>query len=101
MRSWRIMLGPFVIWALHFVGIYALASLEAVGDPFQADRWRQIALAFSGACLIGVISVTVWLRARAPTTDLEQRLGMFGGVVAAIAVAWQSLPLLVSAVASA
>jgi hypothetical protein len=100
MQAWRIMLGPFLIWAAHFVGLYALASLEAVGDPSQAARWRLIGLMLSGACVLALGLGSLWILRRPAVTGLQRRLGLVGGMLAGVAVVWQSLPLVVSAVAA-
>lgn len=50
MSFWPWSLGGPAIWALHFLGLYSLASAADVAAD-RADAWRGAGLAFSLACL--------------------------------------------------
>lgn len=96
MREWRMMLGPFLIWAAHFVLVYALASLADIRPASESGLWRTLGLALSLCCIIGLAAVMAWGRSSSRFSPLAKRLGLFGGGIALLAVAWQSLPLLIS-----
>ncbi len=96
MREWRAMLGPFLIWTAHFAVVYGVASLADIA-PLETASWRVAGLAFSALCLAALILIAVWQRRRMSATALARGLGLTGSLVGLIAVAWQSLPLLLSA----
>lgn len=96
MRAWRTMLGPFLIWTVHFVAIYGVASIADIGDRGDAERWRAAGLVLTGLCLAAI----AWCGLRPirdqSQSDLARRLGLSGAVIGLVAVAWQSLPLVLS-----
>jgi hypothetical protein len=99
MARWSFMLSGFLLWALHFAGLYAIASVEAETAHADMEFWRTVALAFSIACLSSSIGVALWTylhlaRARSDGFAFHRQLAALGGVVAAIAITWQTLPLL-------
>jgi hypothetical protein len=98
MRRWSYILGGLLIWALHFSGVYAIASLEAQTQANDAAAWRRAAIVFSFLCLAACLAISVrvfrrWRSAATPVPFHEQ-LAALGGGVAAIAVGWQTLPAL-------
>lgn len=99
MRSWRIMLGPFLIWGLHFAAVYGLASLEAISRPSTADLWRGVGAVFTGLCFLALVGGMIGVAKGLDVSPLARKLGLYGGGVAALAVVWQSLPLLISSLA--
>lgn len=96
MRDWRVMLGPFLIWTAHFAVVYGVASVADIAPP-QAGAWQVAGIAFSALCLAALVVTAVRLRRRTAATPLARGLGLTGSLVGFIAVAWQSLPLLLSA----
>lgn len=96
MRDWRLMLGPFLIWTAHFVVVYGVASVADIA-PEETGTWRIAGLVFSALCLVALTVIAVRLRQRTAATPLARGLGLTGSLVGFIAVAWQSLPLLLSA----
>ncbi|MDG2520682.1 hypothetical protein P7B02_03930 [Caulobacter segnis] len=99
MRFWLWGLGGLLIWALHFLGLYGLASVADLATG-RADGWRAAGLGFSLACLLATALYAVMLARRlrrasnAPVQVFALGLGLTGGLVAAIGVVFQSLPLL-------
>ena len=90
------MLGPFLVWTAHFVVVYGVASIIDIGDPSDAGRWRTAGLAFTGLCLAAIAWCGVRLIPRGRRSPLARRLGLSGAVIGFVAVAWQSLPLVLS-----
>lgn len=94
MRIWLLALGPLLIWAAHFLGLYLIASLGAQHGDLSLTRWSVVG--FSAACLAGVVALTF---AAAFSTDggawrMLARLGVGSGGLAAVAVSWQSIAML-------
>ena len=96
MREWRVMLGPFLIWATHFLLVYGIASIDDLGDPGQSSSWRSLGSGLSLLCLAGLVFVVVRIRASAGNSTLARQIGVAGGSIAFVAVIWQSLPLMIS-----
>ncbi|MCX7074488.1 MAG: hypothetical protein NTZ70_06715 [Methylococcales bacterium] len=95
MREWRVMLGPLLIWAAHFVVVYTLASAADISSPSmsQAIRWGAVA----ASALCGLLLAVVFLRSRSERpSPLARQLAGIGFAVGLIAIAWQSLPLVIS-----
>lgn len=95
MTIWRrLLVGP-LLWAIHFGLLYALASVAARG-LMDADTTRVVSLLASAVAL--AIVVALLLRSRG--TDANERdtflhRARLGGLIlCAIAIAWQTLPLL-------
>lgn len=98
MRRWLWMLGGLGVWGVHFIGVYALASLADVVADAADPGWRMGGLAFSLGCLMACIALMVqaW---RAPRRD-EMRdfgrdLALLGAGVGGVAIVWQTAPLLI------
>lgn len=99
------MLGGLIVWAAHFVGVYALASIGDVVTYAEDRPWRLAVVAFSGLCLAAVLL----LLARAvrelrgarpgggadPAAKLVPELSALGSGIAVIAIAWQALPAII------
>ena len=100
MRRWAWMLGGLIVWTVHFMGVYAIASLADVVSRADDLVWRMIGLAFSAACLLAALVLTGWaarrLRRREdPSAAFGDQLALLGGGVAAIAIIWQALPTVI------
>ncbi|RZJ18209.1 MAG: hypothetical protein EON91_06330 [Brevundimonas sp.] len=91
------MTGGLVIWALHFMGLYAIASAADVWGAPDAWPWRLAGAVFSVLCLMATIGVVLWLgRQRTNLSEpegWERRVGLTGAVVAAVSIVWQTGPL--------
>ena len=100
MRVWLFTLAGLLIWSVHFLGVYGIASL---GDLItRAEDWpfRMAGLAFSALCFAGAGATTLVAvrRVRGAEEGLASfmdHLAALGGAVAMIAIAWQALPTLV------
>jgi hypothetical protein len=97
MARWFWMLGGLVIWTVHLMGVYAIASLADVVSRADDPGWRMIGLAFSAVCLLAasVFTIAAIRRARqvgGSDVAFGDQLALLGGGLAAVAIAWQALP---------
>ena len=99
MGRWLYVLGGLLIWALHFSGLYAIASIDAVTPANDQALWRMVGFAFTGACILGTLAI-LWRAARgrgqAEPAALLNWLAAFGAGSTAVAIAWQGLVLLLT-----
>lgn len=100
MGRWTWMLGGLIVWTIHFMGIYAIASLADVVSRADDLDWRMLGLAYSGVCLLVSLALTVAAARRArrcldPAAGFGDQLALFGGGVATVAIAWQALPTMI------
>ena len=100
MGRWLWMLGGLIVWAVHFMGVYAIASLGDVVSEADDPVWRMTGLAFSGVCLLAALGLTFLAGRRlgeadTPAVGFGDQLAVMGGGVAVVAIAWQALPTLV------
>lgn len=96
MREWAIMLGGLTVWALHFLAVYALASLADLSHPAQAPAWRAAGLVATGLSVAALGLILLAARSSRNASGLARTLGPAGCGLSLIAVIWQSLPLMVS-----
>ena len=100
MRRWAWMLGGLIVWTVHFMGIYAIASAADVVSRADDPAWRMGGLAFSAASRQAALAIAGWAARRLrPKTDpsaaFGDQLALLGGGVAAIAIVWQALPTVI------
>lgn len=100
MRAWLFLLAPFVLWGLHFGGVYAIASVfDVIGEADDpASRWT--AAGFSLVCLAAAVIVGLVAGRRIAQQPTEARGWMFslsalGSALTALSVIWQGLPALI------
>lgn len=99
MQRWLYMLGGLLVWAVHFVGIYAIASIGDVVSDADAPTWRLIGLMFGSICAMIALGLLIHALRRADggtdTNDLANTLARLGAFLALISIIWQSLPTVV------
>ena len=100
MLRWAWMLGGLIVWFVHFMGVYGIASLGAVVSRADAPLWRMIGLGFSALCVLAALAITVWAalrlrRAGDPSARFGDQLALLGGGVATVAIIWQALPTVI------
>lgn len=102
MRAWLYALGGLIVWAIHFVGVYVIASLGDTVSRADDLGWRMAGLAFSGLCALaalGLLTEAIWRQRLGGTPDPTSRfmaqLAALGGGAAFIAIVWQALPTLI------
>ncbi len=99
MRPWLLMLAGFTAWAVHFTGVYVIASLEDLAWPGGTAHWRLIAALFTAVCAaicVGALALAwryVAGLAPGPRRFMGQ-LGAVGAGLALVAVVWQGLAVL-------
>jgi hypothetical protein len=99
MSRWILMTSGLLIWGAHFLGVYTISSLGDVVATADAPLWRMAALGFSLACMAAEAGFLLILarRRRRVTGELEPfvtAVGVTGGLVGLVGVAWQALPTL-------
>lgn len=98
MRPWLLMLGGMVVWAIHFAGIYGIASAFDVISSADAleSRWATGFLTL--ACLAAnavLVFVMLGRRRKVAADPVVAWAYSVGGLLAAlsfVSVAWQGLP---------
>lgn len=95
MRTGVMMLAGLAVWALHFTGLYAIASLE---DLLGGQGWRLGGAGFSLLCLAlcgGVLAraLTHLRRPEAAPARFTSTVAAVGAGLGLVSVAWQSLVL--------
>ena len=99
MRRWAFALGGLIIWAAHFAGTYAIASLTALG--VGETQARLMAVALSVACLIAAAMILASATRRLRRQKSEDssvfmhQLAALGAGGALLAIVWQTLPFLI------
>jgi hypothetical protein len=84
------MLGGMLVWAAHFLAIYALASIFGSGATARVGVGLVTAAAL--AADVALLSLCVRaIRADAPS-PIAAWLGATGAALSTISVAWQGLP---------
>lgn len=96
MRDWGVMLGGLLVWALHFLLVYGVASMADISDPSQGSAWRLAGLMMTILCLAGLAVIVLQARSTRTVSSLARTLGLAGCALAAIAVIFQGLPLVLS-----
>jgi hypothetical protein len=92
---WLLILGGLSIWLVHFLGLYALASLADLSPTVGGGTWRGLALGFSAACLV-VCGLVGWIVLRPSArrwldSPLQLGLGAGGAAIGLVAIAWQTI----------
>lgn len=95
MALWLLSLGGLLVWALHFFGLYLIASVW-----LTTDTARVVGGVFTVACL----AADGWLLRRTWPGHLGDdrdgfdrwllKLAFFGAALSTVAVLWQGLPTL-------
>ena len=99
MRAWAWMLGGLILWAAHFLGVYAIASVADVVATADDPAWRMAGLGFSAICVLagvalGLIALRCLRRAEGEVSGFRRELAVLGFGVAVVAMIWQALPTL-------
>jgi hypothetical protein len=96
MRDWVVILGGLVCWAMHFMLIYGFASMADVSSPAIRGTWSWLGAAGTVLAFLAVTWVAVEARSKRTGSELTRYLGLGGCILSSIAIALQSLPLLVA-----
>lgn len=96
MRDWGVMLGGLLCWAMHFGLIYGLASVADVSSPATREAGSWIGVAGTVLAFLAVAWIAVEARSRRTRSQLTRDLGLGACILSGVAIALQSLPLLVA-----
>jgi NO-binding membrane sensor protein with MHYT domain len=100
MKDWAFTLLGLIIWAVHFLGVYAIASLADVVSHADDPAWRLGVLAFSLVCGVTALGAGFAAIRRLARDDGAQpgrfmtELAAVGAGIAFVAIIWQALPAL-------
>ena len=100
MRTWLFMLAGLIVWAFHFLGVYATASIADVVGHADARPalWSIGTLTLICATADALILAAAVHEGRRAVDGLERLVCSIAGSAAAIsfvAILWQGLPILV------
>ena len=100
MRAWGWMTGGLLVWAIHFLGVYALSSLADVVARADDPGWRAAGLGFSGVCVLASAALLSLAARRLRRTDGEDQrfpdqLAALGAGLSVVAIVWQALPTVI------
>lgn len=102
MRPWLFMFGGMGVWAIHFAGIYAIASVFDVIATANAPSSRLATGALTLVCLAAnaALFVATSFRRGKDTGDSVLRwmltVGALMAAISFVSVAWQGLPALIA-----
>ncbi|RZJ96757.1 MAG: hypothetical protein EON88_05975 [Brevundimonas sp.] len=92
--AWVKLLGGLIVWAIHFGGLYAIASWMDLSEASDAPgRW--IAVGFSLACMVGAVGAAVVARRDPQLSSWSRSVALSGALIAGLAVMFQAVPFLV------
>jgi len=94
------MMGGLLVWTIHFLGMYTLASLADVVATADDPVWRAAGLAFSALCVLASAVLLALAARRLRRTGDEgwgfpDQLAALGAGLALVAIVWQSLPTVI------
>ena len=100
MLRWAWMLGGLIVWFVHFMGVYAIASLADVVSEADDPGWRMTGLGFSAVCALAALAITAWAalglrRPNDPSARFGDQLAFLGGGIATVSIVWQALPMVI------
>lgn len=100
MRHWLEMLGGLIVWAVHFLGVYVIASIGEVVAQADDPLWRLAGFSFSVVC--AVAATLLWARTMRRHADgdemdsLVRTVGGAGAALALVSIVWQTLPTVIA-----
>lgn len=95
MRAWFCITGGLLIWAAHFLSIYAAASIF---PGSSLARWLTLALTALAFGMLFLLVRETWRPTRLHSSQFSQWLDGLAGLsvgLAVLAIVYQSLPALV------
>ena len=90
---------PLVVWAAHFFGVYVIVAAACTGAVRDGVHDRMAVLGMPlillSALALGVVATLLWRALRRPHNSLLAWARIGGALLALIAIAWTSVPLLI------
>jgi hypothetical protein len=98
-KRWGYMLGGLIVWTIHFLGVYVIASVADVAADDGHPLSRAAVGVFTVVCLIAAGGLTVvaarrWRRGGGEM-GFENAIAATGGAISVISILWQGLPAMV------
>lgn len=94
MKSWLILLAGLLLWAAHFFLLYGIG--EFAGD----GRGARIAVGLATIAALGLAATIGWrigrMDAAAGFVSWRRGVALFGLILGAVAILWQSLPAMIA-----
>jgi hypothetical protein len=94
MRSWLILLGGLLLWAVHFFLLYGIGEFGGSGPA------ARLAIGLISIACLAIITILLVRLARQPREDALSGwgayLGRAGLLLGALGVVWQTLPVLLA-----
>ena len=99
MKRWGYILGGLIVWTVHFLGVYVIASVGDVAADADHPLSRAAVGVFTLLCLIAAGALTVvagrrWRRG-GDEMGFENAIAATGGAISAVSILWQGLPAVV------
>jgi hypothetical protein len=94
MRSWLILLGGLLLWAIHFFALYAIGEFATDGAVARLAVGLLTIIFFVADLLL---FLRIRRRRRNGFSQWRDQVGILGALLAAVAIAWQGLPALLVA----
>lgn len=98
MAPWVRLLGPWLVWGLHFGLVYATGSLFVLEGASEGLASRATVVLASLVCFALLGGLLVWsVRDRSRLEGAHRWIadvGIAGAILAGLAVVWQSFPAL-------
>jgi hypothetical protein len=102
MGRWLLLLGGLIVWLVHFLGVYAIASIAAVAAG-QADAplalWAVVGFSLICAGADLALLAIALPRLRRADDSLDRFIAggaALGAGLSLLAVIWQGLPVMVA-----
>jgi len=101
MARWLLLLGGLIVWAVHFLGVYGIASVADVVQEADAPAALWVMGAFTLLCAGADLLIGASALRRIGASDDSLDRFIHGGAawcagLSLIAVVWQGLPVLVA-----
>jgi hypothetical protein len=93
MRWIALLAGP-ILWAVHFTAAYGIASLSIQLAGEVTGATRAVLAAVTAILVLAALLLALPSRKAGMLGDFAPAIRTTGCILAAIAIAWQSLPLL-------
>lgn len=103
MRAWALLLGGMAVWAAHFGGVYAIASVFDVISEADTPASRWTSAGWTVVCLLAnamLLLLIVRSGRRRPGDEVDgwvRSVGALGAVFSFLSVLWQGLPAVIGA----
>jgi hypothetical protein len=97
---WLLLLGGLIVWFVHFLGVYGIASVADVVQEAEAPAALWTIVGFTLACAAADVAIGAAAipRLRRAVDSLDRFIAggaAFNAGLSLVAVIWQGLPVIV------